>query len=55
MMCRTRSAKISAPPPGSESTPAAFSRTSVSSTVILYSFAKNAISTMVNAFTCTLG
>ena len=24
MMCRTRSAKISAPPPGSESTPAAF-------------------------------
>ena len=55
MMRRTRSEKISAPPPGMESTPAAFNRSSVSRIDILARFARYATSTIVNAFRCTCG
>ena len=47
---RTRSAKISAPPPGSESSPAAISSRSTCSSVMPYRSAKNAISTAVKHF-----
>jgi len=52
---RTRSAKISAPPPGSESRPAAMSARSTCSSVIPYRSAKNAISTAVKHFNWTSG
>src|ERR1039457_528219 len=55
MMRRTRSQKISAPPPGSESMPASRSRTSTSRTDIFARCARYATSTMVKAFRCTCG
>ena len=55
MMCRTRSAKISAPPPGIESTPASRMRCSVSRIDIFPRLARKATSTIVNAFTWTEG
>ena len=55
MMERTRAAKISAPPPGMESTPASRSLMSVSSMVSFARRARKAISTMVKALMCTLG
>ena len=48
-------AKISAPPPGIESSPASLSSTSTCSTLLRYSRWKKKTSTAVNAFTWTSG
>src|ERR1039457_3595994 len=55
MMRRTRSLKISAPPPGIESMPASRSRSSVSRIEMPPRRARYAISTIVKAFRCTWG
>ena len=53
MMRRTRSEKISAPPPGMESMPASFKRCRTSRADSFCRWAKYEISTIVNAFRCT--
>ena len=55
MMCRMRSEKISAPPPGIESSPASFSFMRTSRGVILPIFEKKEISTIVKALRWTCG